>query len=86
MNRKRQASIIRSLLFLLFLALTLTGVALAQPPAPLDTLNIALWPEYDRPEVLVIYRGRVADDVPLPATLTFTLPSVLPCSFTVLPR
>ena len=74
MIRKRQANIIRSLLFLLFLALTLTGVALAQPPAPLEALNIALWPEYDRPEVLVIYRGRVADDVPLPAALSFTLP------------
>ena len=75
MMRKRQASIFRSLFFFLFLAPLLVSAALAQPPAPLEALSIALWPEYDRPEVLVIYRGRVADDVPLPATLSFTLPA-----------
>jgi hypothetical protein len=53
----------------------LAGLALAQPPAPLEALNIALWPEFDRPAVLVIYRGQVADDVPLPATVSFTLPA-----------
>lgn len=40
----------------------------------LSVLEIALWPEFDRPEVLVIFQGQLANDVPLPATLTLTLP------------
>jgi len=64
-----------SLLSLLLISL-LTGTALAQSPAPLELLNIALWPEYDRPEeVLIIYRGQVAEDVPLPAQVSFELPA-----------
>jgi len=75
MIRKLQAGLFRSLPFYLFLATVLAAVALAQPPTPLEELTIALWPEFDRPEVLVIYQGRVADDVPLPATLSFSLPA-----------
>lgn len=59
-----------------FLLPLFAGVGLAQSSTPLADLNIALWPEYDRPqEVLVIYRGRVADDVPLPAPVSFILPT-----------
>ncbi|GAB4538584.1 MAG: hypothetical protein Kow0063_26560 [Anaerolineae bacterium] len=57
------------------MALCPAGVASAQSPTPLDALNIALWPEYDRPEVLVIYRGQVAEDVLLPAQVSFFLPA-----------
>ncbi len=50
--------------------------ALAQggPPARLTTLDVALWPEYDKPEVLVIYSGDLPPDTPLPARLTFRIP------------
>lgn len=50
--------------------------ALAQDAEPvrLSALEIALWPEFDRPELLVIFQGRLADDVPLPAVLTLTIP------------
>jgi len=50
--------------------------ALAQDAEPvrLSALEIALWPEYDEPEVLVVFQGRLAGDVPLPAELTLTMP------------
>ena len=38
-------------------------------------LEIALWPEFDRPEVLVIYRGQLGADVPLPASIEIALPA-----------
>jgi hypothetical protein len=47
-------------------------------PAPLAHLEIALWPEYDRPEVLVIFRSQLPDSQPLPAAVTFNLPSTVP--------
>lgn len=75
MIRKHGANIFRSLFLSLFLAPMLAGLALAQPPTPLEALTIALWPEFDHPEVLVIYQGQVADEVPLPATLNFILPA-----------
>ena len=67
----------RCLLFSLLLASLLAGPGLAQSPTPLANLDIALWPEYDRPEVLVIFRGRIADAATLPAQLSFTLPATV---------
>ena len=75
MITKSQLVVICCLLLSLVLTALAAGVALAQTPAPLEALDIALWPEYDRPEVLVIYRGSVAEDVPLPASVSFTLPA-----------
>ena len=51
-------------------------LALAQDAEPvrLSALEIALWPEYDEPEVLIIFQGRLAGDVPLPAELTLAIP------------
>lgn len=48
--------------------------ASAQGAARLAGLTVSLWPEYDRPGVLVIYRGVIADDVALPVTLQFLIP------------
>ena len=39
------------------------------------TLGIDLWPEYDRPEVLVIYRASIAPGVALPAQVSFRIPA-----------
>ena len=75
---KSQSVLIRPLLLSLFLMSLLTGTTLAQSPAPLEILNIALWPEYDRPEVLVIVRGQVVEEMPLPAPLSFNLPATVP--------
>ncbi|MBN1992219.1 MAG: zinc ribbon domain-containing protein [Anaerolineae bacterium] len=43
-------------------------------PPKLKSLLVELWPEYDRPEVLIIYRAELSADTLLPATLTFRLP------------
>jgi hypothetical protein len=67
----------RCLLLSLLLASLLAGPGLAQSPTPLADLDIALWPEYDRPEVLVIFRGRIADAATLPAQLSFSLPATV---------
>jgi len=58
-----------------FLAATAATVSTAQTNSQLDRLEVDLWPELDRPEMLVIYRGTLKADVPLPATLTLQLPS-----------
>jgi len=39
-----------------------------------STMLVEVWPEFDRPEVLVIVRGELAADVDPPVLLTFTLP------------
>ncbi|MEO8133212.1 MAG: zinc ribbon domain-containing protein [Betaproteobacteria bacterium] len=41
----------------------------------LASLNIEVWPEYDRPAALVILRGALAEDVKLPATVTLRVPA-----------
>jgi hypothetical protein len=51
-----------------------TGSSAAQNIIRLEQLQVDLWPEYDQPEMLVIYRGLLAPDTPLPATLTLRLP------------
>jgi hypothetical protein len=43
-------------------------------PLQFETLTVSLWPEYDRPDVLVIYRAQLGVDTALPARLTFRLP------------
>lgn len=63
---------------LALLALLILGTTLpvqAQAPVRLDEMSVALWPEYDRPGVLVIYSGTLAEDVPLPVTITFAIPA-----------
>ena len=46
----------------------------AQGSVRLSTLEISLWPEFDKRELLVIFQGRLADGVPLPAVLTLSMP------------
>lgn len=41
----------------------------------IENIQISLWPEYDRPEVLVIYYFTLADSVTLPAALTIRIPA-----------
>jgi hypothetical protein len=72
-----QSLLIRCIIFSLVLTWLLSGAGLAQLSAPLGDVNIALWPEYDRAEVLVIFRGRIADNASLPASVSFNLPSTI---------
>lgn len=48
---------------------------LAQDTPSLSTLEISLWPEFDRAEVLVIYKGFFAPDTPLPVPVEIRIPA-----------
>ncbi len=57
----------------IFGLLHLTG--LAQTPGTLSALEVDLWPEYDRPSVLVIYRITLPANISLPTDLTLRIPA-----------
>ena len=46
----------------------------AQESPSLETLVIDLWPEYDQPSMLVIYKAELSPEVNLPAEITFRMP------------
>jgi hypothetical protein len=50
------------------------NVAEAQNTATIKQLELALWPDYDRHAVLVIYRVQLTDDTPLPASVLLPVP------------
>jgi hypothetical protein len=47
----------------------------AQEGPRLARLEIGIWPEFDRPAALVLLRGELAADVPLPATVPLHIPA-----------
>jgi zinc-ribbon domain len=51
------------------------GRARAQQPVSLASLEIRLWPEFDKPSVLVILNGQVAAGVALPAGVSIHIPA-----------
>ncbi|OGI42860.1 MAG: hypothetical protein A2V92_00085 [Candidatus Muproteobacteria bacterium RBG_16_65_31] len=66
------------------LSLTLMLVpAVAAPPSGsaangdtrLESMQIEIWPEYDRPAALVILRGELAGNVALPAVVSLRIPA-----------
>ncbi|WP_420629865.1 zinc ribbon domain-containing protein [Candidatus Leptofilum sp.] len=62
-------------LFLLIAFLFLpTMMVQAQTAVTLQSLDVELWPDYDREAVLVLLTGALPADTALPATLTFPLP------------
>ena len=48
---------------------------LAQQSHTFDEFEIALWPEYDRMAMLVIYQVSLSPDTPLPATVRLSIPA-----------
>jgi hypothetical protein len=64
-----------SLLFIVVFLLP-AGQARAEswPQPVIDRLQVDIWPEFDRPEVLVIYHITLASEVSLPAKLSLRLP------------
>lgn len=61
--------------FIVLLFFLFPGSAHTQSEAPsLSNLLVELWPEYDRPETLVIYRVELDETTAVPNTLTFRLP------------
>lgn len=72
---KRKILPLLGLLLLIFLLGIFPAGVSAQSGAPeISTLTVSLWPEYDQPDVLVIYRAQLSTDTRLPAQLTFRLP------------
>ncbi len=64
-----------TLVVLLAPAFLLPARAAAQgEPVQIDILTVAIWPEYDQPETLVVYRVQLDAEAPLPAELSFRLP------------
>jgi hypothetical protein len=53
----------------------LVPITRAQTAPVLEALQISFWPEYDRPATLVIYRGLLSAETPLPASLEFRIPA-----------
>lgn len=51
------------------------GAVKAQEVVRFSELVIEIWPEYDRPSVLIIYRGILSPDVTLPAEITLEIPA-----------
>ena len=47
----------------------------AKGDARLESMQIEIWPEYDRPAALVILRGELAADVGLPAAVSLRIPA-----------
>jgi len=61
------------LLLIAFLCLSIP--ARAQNAVIFSTLTVDLWPEFDRQEMLVIYKGVLSPAVSLPAEVTLPLPA-----------
>lgn len=51
------------------------GPVQAQETPAIEELGISLWPEFDRPDMLVIYRGRFEADTPLPVPVEIRIPA-----------
>ncbi len=66
--------LLRFTLVLAWLALLAVGVG-AQQEISFTTLEVDIWPEYDRPEALVIYRATISPAVSLPTELTLRIPA-----------
>lgn len=64
----------RCLWLLLIGLLGMTPVVQAQSSPTVNNLLVEIWPEFDRPEVLVIYRGQLSQETPLPSEISFPLP------------
>jgi hypothetical protein len=66
----------RILLFLVLLVLVISpGFTLQeQTPVHITRMEIDIWPEYDRTQVLVIYRVQLSRETPLPVRFSIRIP------------
>ncbi len=66
---------VKKIVLITLLALiVLIPSAQAQESPSIDTLVIDLWPEYDDPSMLVVYKAELSAEVSLPAEITFQMP------------
>jgi hypothetical protein len=64
----------RSIILLIFALALLLVPGRAQSDIRLARMEVDLWPEYDRPNLLVIYQAALPAEVTLPIELTFRIP------------
>ena len=64
-----------TLALILFLSLVIACPARAQGVTKFSSVEVDLWPEYDHPGILVIYRITLGPDITLPTELTIPLPA-----------
>ncbi|MCJ7566473.1 MAG: hypothetical protein MUO58_02915 [Anaerolineales bacterium] len=64
-------------IILLLLLMLSPSKGIAQSEGQLESLKISLWPEYDRPGVLVLYEARLSPDTESPAVLRIPLPEMV---------
>ena len=62
------------LLLIAVLAFMPAMAARAQGPVEFDSMEIDVWPEYDQPEALVIYKITIASKATMPAQITLRMP------------
>ncbi len=62
-----------AVLLLNFMATTITTYAQNQAPV-IDLLEVEMWPDYDRPSVLVLLTGTLPDDAEFPAIIMVPIP------------
>lgn len=71
------------IVLVLVLLCSLAGVAQAQATVGFETLDVLLWPEYDQPEMLVVYRITLSDSTGLPAQFDLHIPRAAGSPYTV---
>ena len=71
------------ILCLLLLAPVTVGAQDADADAAIASFDLSLWPEYDRPALLVIYRGQFSAGTPLPLPVEFRIPAAAGTPFAV---
>jgi hypothetical protein len=64
-----------ALMMIALIACTPLMPAFAQSEVKLSNMEVDLWPEYDRPNVLVIYRITLPPTTALPVDLSFRIPA-----------
>lgn len=58
----------------ILITLTISNPAQAKDPVTIQTLEVDIWPEYDQPSVLVIYRITLSPQTKLPAEMVVRIP------------
>ena len=65
----------KSFVLLIFFMLMSMATGFAQNPVSvIDTLDLEIWPDYDKPSVLVLLTGTLPGDTRFPASVTLPLP------------
>ena len=73
---QRHFMLFTSIVFILLLSFGVGTVPVhAQSDITLSEMSAAIWPEYDKPGVLVIYNGTLSPDVRLPVEIIFAIPA-----------